>query len=285
MRKITNRLGLPQSMVEVLRKDDYDYDYDKKTLSTTDLIGSHHITLLGKEHGNDIEEDVADKIYSFLGNCVHALFEKTGSGRSEERIDCLVKGFKLTGKFDYIMNGELWDYKVTSVYKIKDGVPKEWEEQLNIYSFLCKKNKIKVNTLHVGCILRDWSIGESFRSNGYPKEAVVHFKIRRWTYEECDKFIVGKIKEYEAMLHGRKERKCTAKEMWASPEKFAVKKTGNKRATKVFDNIELAQKLIDSLSLSAGYFIEIRPAIYTRCDRYCNFNKWCKVYQERHEND
>ena len=71
--KITNRLGLPQPIVEVLARDDYskgDADF-----SVTELIDSPRQKQLLRRHEHEITVDCIDLIYQFDGKAVHALLE------------------------------------------------------------------------------------------------------------------------------------------------------------------------------------------------------------------
>ena len=71
--KVTNRLGLPQPIVEVLSRDNYskgDADF-----SVTELIDSPRQKALTNRHRDEITVDCIDLIYQFDGKAVHSILE------------------------------------------------------------------------------------------------------------------------------------------------------------------------------------------------------------------
>ena len=72
-----------------------------------------------------------------------------------------LNGVKVSGQIDYFKDGVLTDYKVTSAWKLVDGVPLEWHDQLNAYALLLEENGITVKELQVVVLLRDWSPGKA----------------------------------------------------------------------------------------------------------------------------
>lgn len=92
--------------------------------------------------------------------------------------DDITNGWTLSGQLDYLSSeGELMDFKVTSAWSALDAMTKgkdEWEEQLNVLNFLCRKNPDKINNIFVNnmfilAILRDWSKLKVMQSDNYPK--------------------------------------------------------------------------------------------------------------------
>ena len=67
---------------------------------------------------------------------------------------------------------------------------------------------------------------------------------------------------------------CSEKEQWMKDDKFAVKKTANKRAMRVFDSMDDAQNFL-TIAVSTTHSIEVRKGAATRCDQnlvpYKNF--------------
>jgi hypothetical protein len=68
--------------------------------------------------------------------------------------------------------------------------------------------------------------------------------------------------------------------MWEKPTMYAVKKVGNKRATRVFETYEEADLAANVSHGGEKYEIEIRPGERTRCESYCLARDFCKQYQE-----
>jgi hypothetical protein len=68
---------------------------------------------------------------------------------------------------------------------------------------------------------------------------------------------------------------CSAKERWQQDSRFALKKEGSERATKVFDSEAEAKA-----SLKEGYVVEERKGKASRCEgNYCNVAEFCSQYK------
>ena len=97
------------------------------------------------------------------------------------------------------------DFKVTSVYQIINALNEgkaDCDNQLNVLDFLCRKNQnkltmhgkeIKVRSLNILAIARDWSMHKVETSNDYPKDQVMMIPRRRWTPDEHESFIITRI--------------------------------------------------------------------------------------------
>jgi hypothetical protein len=225
-----------------------------------------------------------------FGTAVHKLLEDKYAHPqlSEKRISHAVNGYTITGKPDcFTHDGVLRDYKVTSVWTFifgqKNG-KKEWEEQLNVYAWLLRKNNYHVEEILITAILRDWNKRESLNNADYPQIAVQDVKIPLWTEEKQEEFILAKL----ANLVDNRDREddevqeCTAEERWASPDKWAVMKNGGKRATRVFDNEEEAVELA---AVTKEGYVQHRIGEDKRCSSYCNVNRWCHYYNKKKQEE
>lgn len=72
---------------------------------------------------------------------------------------------------------------------------------------------------------------------------------------------------------------CAAKERWEKPSTYAVKKEGNKRATKVLDTFEEAEKIAGDKG--KDFIVEVRPGESTRCMDYCSCCEFCNFYRDK----
>ena len=140
---------------------------------------------------------MSDRIWSLLGQSVHTIIERAGLNLtnvlSEVTVNSEYGGWKLKGQIDNVVlsDSHLFDFKVTSAWKVKGGiVPREWEQQTNIYRRLLAKEKgLIVNRMSVLAVLRDWSRNEAARSPDYPQAQVKMLDVRLWSEEEADAFI------------------------------------------------------------------------------------------------
>ena len=297
--KFTNASNLPLAIERAVSNDPY--DSSGSDISTTRLIAPPRIRVLEKRNYDLLEEDVSDRIFSLLGQSVHHIIEraKTRKELSEKRLfykdEKITNGWTLSGAFDLLnREGHLTDFKVTSscqvVHALKEGKP-DWENQLNVLDFLCRKNpnelinyktKIKVKRLSVMAILRDWSLFQTMKSDNYPKKQVAMIPIRRWTEDEQDNYIKERIKIHQNAEKVSKLPLCTATERWRKEDQFAVMKSGRKSALRLLDTRQLALDYLKSQNMVEGVGCSIveRKGEDVRCQHYCKVNQFCDYFMK-----
>jgi len=291
--KLTNKMNLPLAIKRAVENDPY--DPSGSDISTTRLIAPPLIRHLEVKHKDEIEEDVADRIWALLGSSVHHVIEraKIENDLAEIRLfykdDDITNGWTLSGQFDYITSkGDLIDFKTTSAWSALDALQNgkdEWEEQLNILYFLAKHNpdkvNIKINKLYIIAILRDWSKLQASKSDNYPQAQVVQIPIRLWSNEEQEHFIRERIR-----LHQQADIKepdiCSPKERWRKEDSFAVMKDGRKSALRVLPTLNDAKEYLKEKNMQEGKdcLIVHRAGKDVRCADYCRVNKWCKHFND-----
>tara|TARA_R110000823_G_scaffold41825_2_gene109834 strand:- start:1621 stop:2514 length:894 start_codon:yes stop_codon:yes gene_type:complete len=288
--KITNKQNLPKAIERAVVNDPY--DSKNSDISATRLLQPPRIRVLQQRHWDEIEEDVSDRIWSLLGQSVHHVIERASEGTediTEQRMyvekDEITNGWVLSGTFDYLSTeGQLIDFKTTSAYSAIDALTKgkkEWEAQLNILDWLIRNSNvklpIKVKSLTIMAILRDWSKIKSLTSENYPKQQSVMIPIKRWSIEEQDLYIKERIALHQnAMLQDEPEI-CSPEERWHKADQYAVMKNGRKSALRLLPSMDQAKKyLIDNnLIEGKGCQIVLRKGEDTRCSHYCSVNKFC----------
>ncbi len=297
--KYTNASNLPEAIVRAVSNDPY--DSSGSDISTTKLIAPPRIRVLQKRNWNSLEEDVSNRIWSLLGQSIHHIIEraKTRKEIAEKRLfykdDKITNGWTLSGAFDLLnREGHLIDFKTTSAWAVvsalNEGKP-DWENQLNVLDFLCRKNpkelinyktKIKVKRLSIMAILRDWSLVKSYQSDNYPKEQIVMIPIRRWSEEEQENYIRERIKIHQNAEKVSKLPVCTATERWRKEDKYAVMKSGRKSALRLLDTRQLALDYLKSQNMVEGVGCSIveRKGEDVRCQHYCNVNKFCDHFMK-----
>lgn len=271
--KLTNIYNLPSSIVKAVENDDY--DKGNADYSATELINSPLINRLLKEHAEEIEEDVSDRIFSLMGQAMHTILERSDDQLTEERLYANIDNFIISGKFDRIVtiSKKLQDYKFMSVWEIIHGLKKEKEEQLNILAWLCYKNNIPIENVEIVSILRDWQKSKAKYDTSYPQKQVVITKLKLWSLEEQEKFISYRIK-----LQQDKNYICTINDRWQTDDVYAVIKRDNKRALKLHKSNEDAKKHLKNLP--HGYRIDFRKGASRRCEDYCPVSEFCKYWRE-----
>jgi hypothetical protein len=275
MSKITNRMGIPQPLVDAVANDGYSKgDAD---ISATGLLRPPRIAVLEKQYADDITEDASDRIWSLMGQVVHGILERADTtGVAERRLSIQVEGWTVSGQMDRYINGELEDYKVVTAYKFKDGsVPEEYEQQLNIYAVILRESGFPVTKAKIVGILRDWSKLEARRDPEYPQAQIVIRELSLWPPEVAKRFLRERV-----VLHQQARVQlpaCTDEERWARPSKWALMKKGGVRAVKLYDNEAdaVAHAATDPKLLS----VEPRPGENVRCENYCAVSRMCSQFQ------
>lgn len=102
--RVTNKLGLPEAIVEAVANDDY--TRGECDLSVTQLIAPPRQVELIRQHEDELEEDAADRIFLLMGKIAHGILEKAaprGAAITEERLFIDVDGWRISGAFDSLV--------------------------------------------------------------------------------------------------------------------------------------------------------------------------------------
>lgn len=284
--KLTNRHGLPQTIINVLQRPQY--SKGAAHISATELIGSPRIVQLRRAHWDDIEEDASDMVWSLFGSALHNVLEhgKDANHIVEQRLFTTIDGWTLSGAIDLQeVNPDgivISDYKCTSVWSVMND-KMDWQRQLNIYAYLVESvKKAPVSALQIVAVLRDWSAREAETRDEYPRSPIVVVPVPLWPMEVREAFIRKRINAHSEALFAADTNgalpPCTPEDCWEKPTVWAIKKKGNKRATLVLKSEADAQRQVDQLG--EAYVIEKREGERTRCERFCSVSPWCEQYQE-----
>lgn len=287
--KITNRFGLPETIVNVLQRPTY--SKGKAHLSVTELINSPRIVCLRKKHADDIEVDASEMVWSIFGTAVHKVLEH-GAGDThivEERYHMNVGAYRISGAIDlqtYTDDGiTITDWKTTSSWAVMQE-KKEWEQQLNLYALLVDTHSTRIVTkLQIGAIIRDWKRREAERDPAYPQAPIQMIDIPLWSYEGRFEFARELIEAHAAaelaQEMGDSLPECSAQDMWERPTRWAIKKTGAARARSVHETAQEAEAKL--AEYGKGYELEVRPGERVRCETYCSVSQWCDQFKRYKE--
>jgi hypothetical protein len=246
-----------------------------------------------------IEDDVSNRIFSLLGQSVHHILErsKLKVDLAERRLfykdDKITNGWTLSGQFDLLSRqGDLTDFKVTSAWAALDALTNgkdEWENQLNVLDFLCRKNQktltrykkeVKVKSLNIMAILRDWSKLKVMQSDNYPRKQVVMIPIRRWSEEEQENYVQARIKLHQDAEKLDQLPLCTAKERWRKEDSYALMLDNRKTAKRVLPTREEMDKYMKENKYVEGQGCRVvfRAGEDVRCQHYCSVNQFCSHF-------
>lgn len=280
--KLTNKWHLPQPIVDAVRNDPYskgDADY-----SVTQLIKSARISQLEKEHWNDLEEDVVQRLPALYGQILHGILERAErTALAEKRYYATVAGKRISGATDRLVleDKKLQDYKLINFRKIKNGVPFEFEAQLNIYVYLLRENGLEVEAAELQIFLRDWD-GFKREEDGYPIIEHMAVPVRIWPAERTYSYLVSRVEAHE----GAKQvlPRCNPQERWQDADVFAVMAPTRKRAVKLCKTEAEASALVAAFT-HEDYYIEYRPGKPKRClGGWCRVSHVCSQFQEELKN-
>jgi hypothetical protein len=283
--KLTNKFNLPQTFVNILNKPTY--TKGRAHLSVTEIINSPRIIQLKNIHYDELEEDVADKVWAIFGTAIHAVLElgKDDHHIIEQRLHANIDGWDISGAIDLQRIEEdgivVSDYKTTGAWGVMNEKI-EWEQQLNCYAWLVEKvKKIPVKKVEIIAIIRDWSRRDAQNKEGYPEAPIKVLDVPLWSFEERENFIKERIRLHSDALFATETGEdlpfCTPEQMWEKPTYWAIRKTGGKRATSVHDTQEQAEKKMEELG--KGYEMEVRPGGRTRCENFCLVRDHCDQWK------
>ena len=172
---------------------------------------------------------------------------------------------------------------------VSDGYQAGVEAQLNIYGWLVNQVKgLNINKLQVCAMIRDWSrtkLLDKF-SDSYPKAPIHMLDIPVWSLDKTEQYIRARVKSHKTSKFnsdlGDELPLCTDEERWKRPTRFAVMKDGGKRAIKLFDVKQDADKMVvDKIKTGGKFYVEKRTGEAVRCTgNYCGVAEWCSQYHK-----
>lgn len=276
------------------------YDAGDSDITGTQIIDSPRIMQLKKAHQDDIERTLPKVFFSVMGRGVHAVMESATSGDdtiAEERIFWdHPNGLRTSTQLDLqILNPDgtviVVDYKVTSVRSVlfaakheENGIKPEWDRQLQVQKFFVEKAKgMQVTELYILVILRDWIASQAKTRADYPQSPVLQLPVPMWESDTIAGYVEERLAlhqqaSYAALLH-QDLVECSDAEMWAQSDKFVVLKSATaKRASKVCSSMDEAIAWAADNKLNGDHIIQHRLGKRTRCEDYCEVNRWCSQY-------
>ncbi len=276
--KLTNRLSLPQPLVNAVERDSYDRGLSDYTV--TELIQPARARALIKRHWEEISEDVADRIWALCGQIGHLILERSAvEDYVERRFFATIAGKRISGRCDLITTGDrarLVDYKFTSLWSIREGAKPEWEAQCNMLVWLAARNDVIVESAQIVAILRDWSRPRALREPDYPQAGVAVIDVPLWGDARTEAYICDRIRAHEEAQIWLPE--CTDEERWKTPDRWRVIAPGHKRAARLCDSESEAHAWAQSRG--GNFRIEHVPGEAKRCETYCLAYAFCDQAQK-----
>jgi hypothetical protein len=306
MSKYANVQAVPLSMQIFLATDYYDYNDNPKTISATSLIKPLRQLILGSRvKPEDASVDLVQMVASRIGTAIHNGIEHAwthnykqamkdlGYPQSvidrivinkpidevtendfpiyfEQRSEKEILGYKISGKFDFIAEGVVEDFKSTSVYThINSTNDDKYRLQGSIYRWL-NPRLITSNQMAIQFIFTDWSSARAKTDNGYPQSRIHRKTFDLLSLEETENFIKNKLLTIQEYWDKPENEipECTDEDLWRSGPVYKYYKNPEKlqRSTKNFDSKQEAYVFMSQQG--TGTVIE-KPGQVTAC-RYCS---------------
>ena len=311
--KITNKFNVPLPLAVWLAMDNYEYNDDPKVISATSLLKPLKSLILTMRATGPSETDVTDLIASRLGTSIHTAVEsawlspklthtlealgvpkgmreliQVNPDASELATDTIpiyleqrrtkeVDGWKITGQFDFVSMGKLYDIKSTGTYNwINQSNASKYAQQGSIYKWLFP-DLIVDDLLTILYVFTDWSAVKARSDKDYPQKRLLAQEYLLMSNEETDRFIKAKLKDITKYLDKPESEipECSAEELWLKPSVFKYYKNPEKRdrSTKNFDSYWEAHSYLTKDN-SVGVIVEVKGEVGF-C-RYCPAKNGCK---------
>lgn len=278
--KITNESRLPAPLVAAVSR--HPRERVQGRISVTEIIQPPQIRALTVKYDSELSEDASDRIWALMGTLLHGVLERNAKGMkdtiAEEALEMDVLGWTVVGHYDLsemVLDGEiLTDWKLTSVWSVKDGLKPEWVAQTNCYAELIRQAGRHISEIQIVTIGRDWSKSKAKYDQSYPQQQVKVFMVPLWSQEQAQAYIAERVQLHQ-MAETGVWPDCTPEERWARPTKYAVMKKGQKKAVKLYDDL-------DSVTTHAfgidGLSVVTRPGESVRCESYCAVSGHCPQF-------
>lgn len=300
--KLTNQSNIPLPLAVFLATDDY--DYVPNTISATSLLKPiRQLVLTQRLQAEDNLIDIADLVSSRMGSAIHTAIEQAWKnptkalkalGYPEKVIDKIkvnpsdneldkgiiavyqeqrsykeLMGFTVSGKYDFVAEGIVQDFKSTSVYTYLNQTNTEkYQLQGSIYRWL-NPDKITKDYMYIHFIFTDWNKVESLKNKSYPSNRVQTQKINLLSLDETEQFIKSKLtllKRYKETTE-QEIPLCSDDDLWRKPTVYKYfKNPDSTRSTKNFDSLSEATKYMVEQG-SVGVIKEVKGTV-SAC-KYC----------------
>lgn len=306
----SNTSSVPLSLAVFLATDNY--DHDSSTISATTLIKPLRQVILGSRvPTDDSAVDLGQMIASRIGTAIHDGIERAWKDNYQEAMkligipkhviskveinptiarskeDGVIPVFMelrssktigtktVSGKFDFVAEGRVEDFKTTSVYTAMNHTNDEkYILQGSIYRWL-NPDIITKDEMAIQFIFTDWSGARARTETGYPQQRFQQLVLPLKSLQETDTFVKQKLTQIETYWDAPEDTLplCSDKDLWRSDPVFKYYKNPEKtaRSTKNFPtraeaNIRLAEE-------GVGMVLE-QPGQVTAC-KYCSAFSIC----------
>jgi len=155
-------------------------------------------------------------------------------------------GYTISGKFDFVGEGGLTDFKSTGTWKYSKlaKADKEYRTQGSIYKVL-NPDIIDKEYMTIVFWFTDWMANRTLSDPNYPKAAILPHKVMLMTEQETIGFMrsfIGEIERYKDAPESELPE-CNSEQLWQDAPTYKYYKNPNSRSrsTANFDDFAKAQ--------------------------------------------
>ena len=266
-----NETNVPLSIAVWLARDDYDFVDDPNYISATTLLKSLRQIVLNKRITKTQVglPDISTRMASRMGSAIHGSIEDTwlyhhkeclellGFGEKtigrvkinptaedlkqipgiipiylEQRVSRKIGKWTVGGKYDFVGDGTLEDFKTTGVFSYMSG-SNDWKYLLqgSLYRWL-NPELITSDFIRINFIFTDWSKKDSIiqAAKGYPPTKIFSHKINLKSIPETEVWVQRKLDLLETLMDTPEPELplCEARDLWQEPPTFKYYKNPEK---------------------------------------------------------
>lgn len=181
--------------------------------------------------------------------------------------------------------GILYDYKFCSVFMYTNPESQQkWEAQTNVYAWLLTQAGFEVKEIRIVAFFRDWSSQPFSRKKDYPDAQIKEINIKMRTPSERLAYVNKRMS-----MHLQAEETgilplCSGRERWATSDMWAVKTPGAKKALRADPSKGVCEMyMIENEHKYNGMFLEFRPGLSNKCEKYCAVKEFCDQFKTEKE--
>lgn len=302
----SNVSEVPLSLAVFLATDNYDYNNDPHTISATTLIKPlRQIILSARVPAADNVADLTQMVASRMGTAVHDAIENAWNNNHHKAMQSLgfppkvidrvrvnpsndelfdgcipvyleqrghktVGKYTISGKFDFVGDGRVEDFKTTSTFTAtKHTNDEKYILQGSLYRWLLPEI-ITSDQMAIQFLFTDWMAAKAKSDPTYPQRRYLTRVFDLKSVEETDAFVRGKLHKIEQYWDAEEDEipQCSDEDLWRSEPVFKYYRNPEKtaRSTKNFPLYQEAMlKYIEDGSV--GIVKEV-PGQVTAC-KYC----------------
>lgn len=308
--RYSNNTGIPLSVAVWLATDNYDHNPDPNTISVTTLMKSvRQITLSARAEASGGVTDVSELVSSAMGTAFHDAIERAWTVDPQKALKALgypdkviarikvnptnedlangcipiymeqrnskvVNGITISGKFDFIGDGRLEDFKSTGTYSYTSKCNEsKYILQGSLYRWL-NPQLITNDVMAIDYIFTDWSGLSATTSKGYPPSKIFQEPFTMYSEDEMQAYVENKVEQILFYRDTPDELLplCNDEELWRKEPVFKYySKPGLSKSTANFTTSQEAQDRLAEKGV--GYVLEVKGKVVACL--YCSAKNIC----------